>query len=46
MLALRELLERALFRSDNVMFGAKNTVVHDNSEKMLLKQNKNIVCID
>lgn len=41
-LALRELLERALFRSDNVLFGAKNNVVHDNSEKMLLKQNKKI----
>ncbi|XP_066144042.1 integrator complex subunit 5 isoform X1 [Euwallacea fornicatus] len=41
-LALRELLERALFRSDNVLFGAKNSVVHDSSEKMLLKQNKNI----
>ncbi|KAF7279142.1 hypothetical protein GWI33_007556 [Rhynchophorus ferrugineus] len=41
-LALRELLERALFRADNVLFGAKNHSVHDNSEKMLLKQNKKI----
>ncbi|KAL1494259.1 hypothetical protein ABEB36_009883 [Hypothenemus hampei] len=41
-LALRELLERALFRSDNVLFGAKNSVVHDISEKLLLKQNKKI----
>ncbi|XP_060525914.1 integrator complex subunit 5 [Cylas formicarius] len=39
-LALRELLERALFRSDNVLFGAKNQVIHDGSEKLLLKQNK------
>ncbi|XP_050314392.1 integrator complex subunit 5 [Anthonomus grandis grandis] len=41
-LALRELLERALFRDDNVLFGAKNSVVHDSSEKSLLKQNKKI----
>lgn len=42
-LALRELLERALFRSDNVLFGAKGNIQHDDSEKGLLKQNKKIV---
>ncbi|ENN75427.1 hypothetical protein YQE_07978, partial [Dendroctonus ponderosae] len=41
-LALRELLEKALFCSEKVLFGAKNSTVHDSSEKMLLKQNKNI----
>ncbi|XP_030761620.1 integrator complex subunit 5 [Sitophilus oryzae] len=41
-LALRELLERALFKNDNVLFGAKNHSVHDDNEKMLLKQNKKI----
>lgn len=44
-LAFRELLERALFRKDDVLFGAKTSVVHDTSEKSLLKQNKNIVSI-
>ncbi|XP_044754363.1 integrator complex subunit 5 [Coccinella septempunctata] len=43
-LALRELLERALFRSDNVLFGAVNTenYTSENSKKLLLKQNKKI----
>ncbi|XP_023310330.1 integrator complex subunit 5-like [Anoplophora glabripennis] len=41
-LALRELLERALFRSDNILFGAKGNIQHDASEKGLLKQNKKI----
>ncbi|XP_045475302.1 integrator complex subunit 5 [Harmonia axyridis] len=43
-LALRELLERALFRSDNVLFGAINTenYTNDNTKKLLLKQNKKI----
>ncbi|VEN53047.1 unnamed protein product [Callosobruchus maculatus] len=41
-LALRELLERALFRSDSVLFGAKNTEHGDASEKLLLKQNNKI----
>lgn len=45
-LALRELLERALFRSDNVLFGATGNVHHDGNEKNLLKQNKNIVRTD
>lgn len=42
-LALRELLERALFRSDNVLFGARNNNHQDDGEKLLLKQNKKIV---
>lgn len=42
-LALRELLERALFKSDNILFGAHNTEHDDTSEKVLLKQNKKIV---
>ncbi|KAJ8931709.1 hypothetical protein NQ314_015356 [Rhamnusium bicolor] len=41
-LALRELLERALFRSDNILFEANNNEHDDASEKMLLKQNKKI----
>ncbi|CAH1979518.1 unnamed protein product [Acanthoscelides obtectus] len=41
-LALRELLERSLFRSDNVLFGAKSTEHGDASEKALLKQNNKI----
>ncbi|CAH1156206.1 unnamed protein product [Phaedon cochleariae] len=41
-LALRELLESALFRSDNVLFGANN-IEHDyEMDKGLLKQNKKI----
>ena len=45
-LALRELLERALFRKDNVLFGAKNNGTFDeSSEKLLLKQNKKIVSV-
>lgn len=42
-LALRELLERALFKSENVLFGAKNNSHHHEEEKCLLKQNKKIV---
>lgn len=47
-LALRELLERALFRSDNVLFGAINleNYTNENSKKLLLKQNKKIVSIN
>ncbi|KAJ8941235.1 hypothetical protein NQ318_015667 [Aromia moschata] len=41
-LALRELLERALFRNDNGLFGAVNNEHDDEDEKMLLKQNKKI----
>lgn len=43
-LALRELLERALFKSDNVLFGAINTQKYSNEdcETILLKQNKKI----
>ncbi|XP_072378563.1 integrator complex subunit 5 [Diabrotica undecimpunctata] len=41
-LALRELLERALFRADNVLFGAKNNEMGNENEKYLLKQNKKI----
>ncbi|KAJ8974661.1 hypothetical protein NQ317_011977 [Molorchus minor] len=41
-LALRELLERALFRSDNILFGAVNTEHDDDCDKVLLKQNKKI----
>ncbi|KAL3269332.1 hypothetical protein HHI36_008404 [Cryptolaemus montrouzieri] len=43
-LALRELLERALFRSDNILFGAISTqkYTNENTEKLLLKQNKKI----
>ncbi|XP_023025427.1 integrator complex subunit 5 omd [Leptinotarsa decemlineata] len=41
-LALRELLERALFRTDNVLFGANNNEHDHESEKSLLKQNKKI----
>lgn len=43
-LALRELLERALFCKDNILFGAKGEANFDrDSEKLLLKQNKNLV---
>lgn len=42
-LALRELLERALFRSDNVLFGAHISDQDDVSEKVLIIQNKKIV---
>lgn len=45
-MALRELLERALFRSDHVMFGARNNNHESDGEKMLLKQNKKIVSWD
>ncbi|XP_057653331.1 integrator complex subunit 5 isoform X1 [Diorhabda carinulata] len=41
-LALRELLERALFRCDNILFGAKINEIDNDNEKMLLKQNKKI----
>ncbi|CAH0555830.1 unnamed protein product [Brassicogethes aeneus] len=39
---LRELLERALFRSDNNLFGGKSNGLHHDCEKVLLKQNKKI----
>lgn len=42
-LALRELLERSLFRSDNVLFGAYVAEKDDICEKILIKQNKKIV---
>ncbi|CAG9854734.1 unnamed protein product [Phyllotreta striolata] len=41
-LALREFLERALFQSDNVLFGARKNDMNNEIEKMLLKQNKKI----
>ncbi|KAG5897481.1 hypothetical protein JTB14_031106 [Gonioctena quinquepunctata] len=41
-LALRELLERALFRKDNILFGAVNNEHDHESDKHLLKQNKKI----
>lgn len=45
-LALRELLERALFRSDNILFGAHIIEQDGICEKVLIKQNKKIVsCI-
>lgn len=45
-LALRELLERALFRSENILFGAHVTEQDGVSAKILIKQNKKIVsCI-
>ncbi|KAJ8920161.1 hypothetical protein NQ315_011822 [Exocentrus adspersus] len=40
--ALRELLERSLFRGDTVLFGAKGVAQHNEAEKSLVKQNKKI----
>ncbi|CAG9762733.1 unnamed protein product [Ceutorhynchus assimilis] len=42
--AVRELLERALFRSDNVLFGTKHIVLDEDEEReeSLLQQNRNI----
>lgn len=43
-MALRELIERSLFSVCNTLFGAKPKAIrHENTEKMLLKQNKKLV---
>lgn len=44
---MKELLERAIFSSENWLFGAKNLSVSsgDSSDKLVLKQNKKIVSI-
>lgn len=46
-LALRELLERCLFRKEKMLFGAKDEFLHNNGQlqQSLLKQNKKMVSV-
>lgn len=44
-MAFRELLEKSLFRSENVLFGSKDvqSFLNNDSEALLLKQNRKLV---
>lgn len=46
MRALRELLERALFTNDKLLFGAQTEAIisYNGGEKLLLDQNRKNVC--